>query len=99
MFKPVVFIAALLLGAISFADQAKCASCPSGKAEACKVEASAAKADACTACPGKAKMASAEACTGKCDSGAKECCTAGAAAGKACCAANMKDRTITLAWD
>ncbi len=94
MFKPVVFIAALLLGAVSFADQAKCASCSS------KVEATVAyKPDASKDGGCKDKMASADACSGKCASGAKECCSSGAAAGKACCEAKMKDRTITLAWD
>jgi hypothetical protein len=104
MLKPVVFLAALLLGAVSFAGQAKCADC-STKAEACKVEASvqghACKGDACKECAAKEKHAAAagHACKGDCGSAAKECCAAGAAAGKACCADKMKDRTITLAWD
>lgn len=88
MLKPVVFLAALLLGAVSFAGQDKCADC-STKGGACKVEASA-QADACKGCGDKEMHAAA---------GAKECCKEGAAAGKACCAAKMKDRTITLAWD
>lgn len=92
MLKAVSLLAALMLGAFAFAGQSA-KSCCSAKAEG-KMHASmeggapAAK-KACAGCASKSVSAEKM----------KSCCSDGMAEGKACCAAKMKDRTITLAWD